>query len=65
MRPCIRSITRDDLGPYRGKVIGIPAIYFVSILIVDYVRPILMESIISASCCCHRIVTAGVAIISR
>lgn len=33
-----RSITRDSLGPYKSKVIGIPAVYFVSILIVDYVR---------------------------
>ncbi len=48
MRRCIRSITRDDLGPYRGKVIGIPAIYFVSILIVDYVRPVLMPCISAA-----------------
>ena len=34
-----RSITRDSLGPYKSKVIGIPTVYFVSILIVDYVRP--------------------------
>ena len=32
------SITRDNLGPYKTKVIGIPAVYFVTILIVDYVR---------------------------
>lgn len=30
-------ITRDNLGPYKSKVIGIPVVYFVSILVVDYI----------------------------
>ncbi|KAK9819921.1 hypothetical protein WJX72_003958 [[Myrmecia] bisecta] len=30
-------ITRDNLGPYRSKVLGIPIVYFVTTLTVDYI----------------------------
>jgi hypothetical protein len=33
--PC--SITRQDLGPYKLKVIVIPTVYFVTIIIVDFI----------------------------
>lgn len=37
MRLFLCSITREDLGPYKLKVTVIPAVYFVTIIIVDFI----------------------------